>query len=750
MENNTNTVHLTRVVAPTITDINLVDSLKTSIDVINQNFIKLASVPFLQGVKGDTYHTSTRHIFENDKVTADGALLLNCIFDMKDDNAIKSGMPIKSIYNSGNSIIGKIENSIKSNIPGNPIDSLFSTDENGKKIYVNNDLYFYTLINDAGEEYGEQLGQYYYFVDGRIKNLSDVYYNNDKTSLSSFVDYSGFYRYVPATDSETAKYEKIGFLPTLYYDTKNNDICWKFYDNETGMSAMGPKGADGINSTLAVVKATAENENVYYGIITNSANIDDISSNNPSLWNTNFENLNDGTPVIVVFDNKNNLYVYSYAFGVVKKIGDNWNAIWSKDSIINDLLTNIKITNYLKSINNTKNDTDPKYLPIPFGSDNASQKYHTLKGDSKNKNRLILSGIDETNSQNPQRLTGCDFILDNYDIVFTDYASNEIGSSYTTISKNSIYITDGNNNTEITPGSISVLNAKIGYPKSSGIAASFENNITTYAGRSEYINDISALNNSKEEYTFVGMPIGAMIMYYGPVTTNENELTVVGNCWLLCNGASLGSNSLYKELRNKIGDTLPNMVGRSPVGAGKTLDEEGNLLEFNKGKFYGRFTNDIMFTADGLDTNKSNKKYTSVGCGGIGYSTEDTETQTSGSKPIVFSSEQSQTQNRMKANAVVTQSSKQIATYALSGSVGIKKTTNSSNGCGSVGVSAKTIEALSSAFTQKDYDIDTAMAEMKNVLAEDTVRNAISNISGGVNINNQSPSVSVNFLIKFA
>ena len=331
------------------------------------------------------------------------------------------------------------------------------------------------------------------------------------------------------------------------------------------MSAIGPKGADGINSTLAVVKATAENENVYYGIITNSANIDDISSNNPSLWNTNFENLNDGTPVIVVFDNKNNLHVYSYAFGVVKKIGDNWNAIWSKDSIINDLLTNIKITNYLKSINNTKNDTDPKYLPIPIGD--GTENMHKLYGDGTG--GLVLSCDKQTNKK---------FILDKYDVVFSDDYSSIYDTNNININSNGIVVHNGDGETEIHGDYISTTNVIIGLNSDIGTdcCAKFNNNVYVYAGISQTQNG----ENDLKEVNYVGMPIASVIMYAGYIPANDiqkSNIIEVGNCWLVCNGASLGTiRGKYRKLIYKIGDTLPDFRSVFPLGTGYKQHYEVN------------------------------------------------------------------------------------------------------------------------------------------------------------------------------
>ena len=188
------TKSLTRIVSPTLNDANIASSLTEAINVINENFRILSSTPFLQGVKGDTYHTSTQHIFElkNDivTVTSAGALLLNSIFGLSGDNTIKKD----DKYKGENSVKDKIQNVVgDSSILGCPTDSLIEFENDIPIKLVNNDLYFYTLIDDAGNEYGEQLGQYYYFIDNRIKNLGTAYNKEDKTDLIKFADYSGFY-----------------------------------------------------------------------------------------------------------------------------------------------------------------------------------------------------------------------------------------------------------------------------------------------------------------------------------------------------------------------------------------------------------------------------------------------------------------------------------------------------------------------------------------------------------------------------
>ena len=69
--------------------------LEEVFDNINENFAKIASLPFIQGVQGDSYKMVTKYIFEYSYnvsknpdsswiVTEDGAILLNSIFSRND------------------------------------------------------------------------------------------------------------------------------------------------------------------------------------------------------------------------------------------------------------------------------------------------------------------------------------------------------------------------------------------------------------------------------------------------------------------------------------------------------------------------------------------------------------------------------------------------------------------------------------------------------------------------------------------
>ena len=156
---------LARIVVPAITDAEYSTGLADAFDKINDNFKKIASLPFLQGVQGDSYQLEEYSIWEKDEtenwiLTEDGKILLDSIFGIdttRDGNS----------FNDIRACIGQImpeENGVS------PIDFF----KNGNDI-INNSLYFYVIKDDTGNIIEKQLGQYYYFIDGRLKEVGNIY-----------------------------------------------------------------------------------------------------------------------------------------------------------------------------------------------------------------------------------------------------------------------------------------------------------------------------------------------------------------------------------------------------------------------------------------------------------------------------------------------------------------------------------------------------------------------------------------------
>ena len=235
---------LAKVTAPNITEVDFAAKLQECFETINENFKKIASLPFLQGAQGDSFRTIQYLIFdEHGNITQKGALLLNSIFGISCAEG-ESFDTVKKQVDAKAPTISAIS----------AIDSLRNNSD-----FVNNILYFYGVVDEVGEVTVEYTGQYYYFIDKRTISLAGFQSNTDiQALLPGFVDYSGFYQYV--NDEQGERFEKMSILPSLYYDEKNNDICWMFNGQETGISAVGVSGSNGVSATLEIVGVTGKRD----------------------------------------------------------------------------------------------------------------------------------------------------------------------------------------------------------------------------------------------------------------------------------------------------------------------------------------------------------------------------------------------------------------------------------------------------------------------------------------------------------
>lgn len=370
---------LTRIVAPNINEVDYAEKMQTVFDNINENFAKIASLPFIQGVQGDSYQLVEKQIWDNNaKLTKDGALLLESIF-----NRSFTENPKNLTFNE-----------VRTNLSGltinnvNPIDFFIDSEGN----ITNNILYFYAVINDSGEAEEKQLGQYYYFVDARLKVLGDVYYSTNGASLSSFTDYTGFYQYKPATETEKEKYEKISILPSLYYDQYKDDICWKFNGNESGISAMGVKGSDGKDSSFQIVHVTLNNNEqgiTDQGISnTTSGKVDGVfkfnTANTTPIWDNEISKVTEGNAIISITYDSDMVYL---AYGEIRIEDGNPIAYWNLDTVI-DKFNYGKINSYFYNMRPGSNIpvNAPRHIAIPAVTnlDATEIPAHTISNDINN------------------------------------------------------------------------------------------------------------------------------------------------------------------------------------------------------------------------------------------------------------------------------------------------------------------------------------------------------------------------------
>lgn len=366
---------LAKVTAPNITEVDFAAKLQESFETINENFKKIASLPFLQGAQGDSFRTIQYLIFdEHSSITQKGALLLNSIFCI----SCAEGESFDTVKNQVDA-------------KAHPISAISAIDSlRNNSDFVNNILYFYGVMDEVGEVTVEYTGQYYYFIDKRTISLSGFQSNADiQALLPGFVDYSGFYQYV--NDEQGERFEKMSILPSLYYDEKNNDICWMFNGQETGISAVGVSGSNGVSATLEIVGVTGNRD-------TGTSEIVKIARN--GNWET-FEEGDIspiGGPVIVcIFDNpadntEDGENMSAFAFGQTEKNErDKTIAVWDNSMIFSDFLNGNRIYEYFKHLGDNQINGWSQGLWIPTKTD---------KELDKNVHMLYNETDEETNSQN--------------------------------------------------------------------------------------------------------------------------------------------------------------------------------------------------------------------------------------------------------------------------------------------------------------------------------------------------------------
>lgn len=540
-----NYTQLTRIVAPDINEVDYATRMQGVFDTINENFKKIASLPFLQGVQGDSYTLIEKPIWvlsdNTYKISEDGALLLNGIFNLgtsitKDDflSVVKTK-------------VGNILNEIS------PLDFFF---DNGE--LVHNTLYFYQTIDDTGEpvEGTQELGQYYYFIDGRLKKVSSIYVGDETGDLSSFNDFTGFYRYVPDVGNE--RYEKVDMLPTIYYDEDRNDICWKFNNTETGISAIGINGKDGKDSELLYVLCRIPNINSIY---TRQINSVYINYNGTYQWISVDEVpqgiLRDGPGIVFIQKENTSEDSTSYiAFCEIKKEGDDWIAYWNKytiSTILNDFKT---IHDYFYNMGkhgSTGSTIMPRYLAIPDDPNRngvLKTTAHVLKTEQKQgggRGGLVFVNSEAWDENGNQKVIGTtgtpsNIYLDNYTLHLTtldrDSSGNEIWKNSGTIIENGKISIGGtsNDNAKLYIKGKSIIEGDLSINKSGNTGGTL-----TVSGNTVLNGELQALSSNN---------------YFGPTSSNNNTFNT--NLYLSNKNAVIKEEETYNP---------PTIIGNS-VGRG--------------------------------------------------------------------------------------------------------------------------------------------------------------------------------------
>ena len=575
---------LAKIVAPNLNDpSNYAGDLQKAFLAINENFKKIATMPFVQGVQGDSYKLDIRHIFENDVLTKDGATLFNSIFDkdlFKENMLLSTCISICKRLNLGLNGV-------------TPLDGFL----NGNEI---NELYFYSIYNDEGVATNSYLGQLYYFVDSRLLELGNTFASNPN-SLIKFVDYSGFYRYVPI--SETAgKYVKTEILPTIYYDPERNDICWKLNGKETGISAVGAKGIDGTDASLTFVLVEPQDYNPQdpdfsggVSAVTGVFKYGEYNEPGPDDWSKTEEDIKaiDNGVALICIKPQGSTVEY-FAFGVIRTDGNSGkNAYWNSDTILDSFLEDEKINNYFSRIGYESNASSASCLSIPAFlyhsiSENAYDIRHTISttGDPEDKEKpgdLLFRMIYKDTSGNYKRY-GVDeqvdgqsiknFRIDNYNLVVqrigtgdeitSDYPRFDLTDGFTRIAPAEIYLSKYNNDPDDPEGSNFT---KLSCEEDSRFGAGLRVN-----------GQLTAESTAEVKSTFT---VGGQTKLNGGQIVNGNQ-TVYGSSTIN------GSQTVNGDMSLDGGLTFKNkgsIIFEEKTGTNKHLDIRTDGLYLSKGEY---------------------------------------------------------------------------------------------------------------------------------------------------------------------
>lgn len=165
-----------------------------------------------------------------------------------------------------------------------------------------------TVIKNENDEIVSSLP--YIYKDPRFIDIDSSFDYQDATELSCVIVFS---------DGE---WQAISSFPTLYYNSKLGELCWKYFGNNTNIPAAGPKGKDGKDAKLYIGKCVDLDEK------TGQAKLTGILSPIDGTW-ANPDNSVVGESILV-YDESQNAYL-----SLVFRTGSNYYVRCATDNKFN-------------------------------------------------------------------------------------------------------------------------------------------------------------------------------------------------------------------------------------------------------------------------------------------------------------------------------------------------------------------------------------------------------------------------------
>ena len=272
-------------------------------DNIHNNFEQIVSIPYLAGVAGASFEPIEKSIWNNKSsewndwtLNEWGVRIVNAIFFDNDEKQQFKEEDVPSGIKAAD-----IESHIEASVNATKYQRVKGTSYTYayENLFVNDILYLYATRDDSNEITNYYLGQYYHFTDARLANRKGI--NNVNWA---FEDASCFLYYTPDKDNPLkGTFHKIYSLPVVYYDTTNEDWCWMFDNNKTGISCkgiQGDKGVDGVKFHMVRVDHTHSSQeqhthtqsapdSLYYNNVISYA----AMASDTSLGNQEWKNVDD-------------------------------------------------------------------------------------------------------------------------------------------------------------------------------------------------------------------------------------------------------------------------------------------------------------------------------------------------------------------------------------------------------------------------------------------------------------------------
>lgn len=146
-----------------------------------------------------------------------------------------------------------------------------------------------TVIKNENDEIVSSLP--YIYKDPRFIDIDSSFDYQDTAELSCVIVFSD------------GKWQAISSFPTLYYNSKLGELCWKYFGNNTNIPAAGPKGKDGKDAKLYIGKCIDLDEK------TGQAKLTKILSSVDGTWVNPDDSVVGESILVYDIDNNNNAYL---------------------------------------------------------------------------------------------------------------------------------------------------------------------------------------------------------------------------------------------------------------------------------------------------------------------------------------------------------------------------------------------------------------------------------------------------------